>query len=107
MTDKFDLARSLAEAGIKLRSLKHGNQYTTCPNCSHNRKGAHKNLRCLSVKIDESGFVANCHHCSWSTYDNAKRETSQGNRGKRPERRDGGGYGALQRQALARWVRRG
>ncbi|GAA0005238.1 hypothetical protein BDS110ZK4_28280 [Bradyrhizobium diazoefficiens] len=99
-----DVEKALQENGIKVRSLKMGTQYAICPNCSHKRKGAHKKLKCLSVKIDASGVVWNCHHCTWSSYENAKREARQRDRGQRPHQRNGGGYGDLQRASLARFA---
>jgi hypothetical protein len=101
-----DVGKVLAEEGIKVRSFKFGNQYTLCPHCSHSRKGSHKKIRCLSVKIDQNGVVWNCHHCSWSGCENQKSERSSSGRGgvQGAKRREGGGYGALQRNALARWV---
>ena len=89
-----DVGKVLADEGIKVKSLKLGNQYTLCPHCSHTRKGSHKKIRCLSVKIDDKGVVWNCHHCTWSGSENAKRETREGTGGSRPQRRAGGGYGA-------------
>ena len=58
-----DVDKVLSEERIKLRSIKFGNQYALCPQCSHKRKGAHKKIRCLSVKIDVSGVVWNCKNC--------------------------------------------
>ena len=107
MTDKPDVAAFLAERNIKVRSLGQGSQYTTCPFCSHTRKAAHRKLKCLSVTIDDQGVVYNCHHCGETDANNAKRQTPQSNRKPRSEHGDGSGYGALQRQALARWVNRG
>lgn len=101
-----DVGKFLADRKIKLRSQKFGTQYTTCPMCSHKRKGANKTLRCLSVTIDADGIVVNCHHCQWSDYDNAKREAREGDRGQRAVPRKGGGYGSLQRSPLSRWVNR-
>ena len=104
----MDLVKEAASVGIQLRNLKFGNQYLTCPFCSHNRKGSNKKLKCLSVKIDADGLVYNCHHCkeTGAFNQNVKRETRQGSRGQRPQRRDSSGYGALQRASLARWVNR-
>ncbi len=54
----------LRELGINVRD-KLGEQRTTCPQCSHLRR---KKLdRCLTVKIDDDGFAANCWHCGWTT----------------------------------------
>jgi twinkle protein len=62
------LAEALADAGIKLRSTAPGQYYTTCPNCSHNRKPANRSKPCLSVKLDhDGGFVAFCQNCEWKT----------------------------------------
>ena len=59
--------------------------------------GIHKKIRCLSVKIDDKGVVWNCHHCTWSGSENAKRETRKRDRGAKPQHRAGGGYGATGR----------
>jgi hypothetical protein len=99
-----DVEKVLSKAGIKLKSIKMGTSYAICPNCSHKRKGAHKKLKCLSVKIDASGVVWNCHHCTWSEYENAKREARKGDRGPRPQRGNVGGYGDVQRASLARFA---
>ena len=47
-----DVSKVLREEKIEVRSIKFGNQYALCPQCSHMRKGAHKKIKCLSVKID-------------------------------------------------------
>jgi len=55
----------LAENGIKGISLNIGhNQYTTCPECSEDRKK--KTAKCLSVIIENEGTAWNCHHCGWT-----------------------------------------
>jgi rubredoxin len=101
-----DVSKVLREEKIELRSIKFGNQYALCPQCSHTRKGAHKKLKCLSVKIDASGVCWNCKNCQWVGSENAEREAREGDRRQRPEPRKGGGYGALQRASLARWANR-
>lgn len=61
-----DLIAELTGLGISLRSYAHG-QHTNaalCPRCSHTRKK--KNVKSLSVKIDDDGAIYNCHHCTWS-----------------------------------------
>jgi rubredoxin len=101
-----DVDKVLREEGIKVQSLRPGNQYALCPKCSSSRKGANKKIRCLSVLIDSDGVCWNCKNCGWVGSENAERKTRTGDRGPRPERRNGGGYGSLQRASLARWVNR-
>jgi hypothetical protein len=55
--------RILTDWGVKVPSLRQGNQKVTCPACSHSRKD--KRDRCLSVKIDYTGVQAFCHHCGF------------------------------------------
>jgi hypothetical protein len=40
-----DVAKVLREEKIEVRSIKFGNQYALCPQCSHQRKGSHKKIR--------------------------------------------------------------
>lgn len=54
----------LAKNGIAVRTLRRGNTYTTCPQCSHTRKK--KKERCLSVLFDGEGVTWFCHHCGWT-----------------------------------------
>lgn len=54
----------LSRLGVRLTSSREGTYKTTCPKCSSGRRN--KKERCLSVKIDNHGFVVNCHHCGWS-----------------------------------------
>lgn len=48
--------------GIQLPSGSAGNVYTTCPECSSQRRK--KRVKCLSVNVDKGLF--NCHHCGWA-----------------------------------------
>jgi predicted P-loop ATPase len=41
-------------------------RYTTCPQCSSARKGAHKRLKCLGVTIDGDSARWGCNHCGWT-----------------------------------------
>jgi twinkle protein len=43
------------------RGKVSGQVYTTCPNCSHDRKK--KNQKCLGVNIDHG--IWHCNHCNW------------------------------------------
>lgn len=65
-----ELLIKLAEHGINAprgAGFRHGDNYTTCPRCSDQRKGGNKIKPCLSVKIDDNGgAVWNCHHCGWT-----------------------------------------
>ncbi len=56
--------QTLQNLGINLRSNREGTHKTTCPKCSHTRTNKHDT--CLSVTIENGGFVYNCHHCGWS-----------------------------------------
>src|SRR5262245_53408721 len=56
----------LRENGIKLPHHGLGEQATTCPRCSHDRKKEHQKIKCLGVKIDDKGVVWGCNHCGWS-----------------------------------------
>jgi predicted P-loop ATPase len=51
--------------GIVLPKYVPGPHSSTCPRCSNARKGFHKKLKCLSVKIDGDGACWCCHHCGW------------------------------------------
>lgn len=42
----------------------HGEYRVTCPECAHNRKGAHRNEKDLSVNRDKQTW--HCHHCEWA-----------------------------------------
>src|SRR5215207_5570020 len=90
----------VAEYGIRLRSIRPGNQKTKCPRCN-NRE------RSLSVKIDERGVMFNCHRakCGWKGgrfYDDqpagGRMASGQGDRS-----RDRLTYGDLHRRARAGW----
>jgi hypothetical protein len=53
--------------GIKLRTYRPSQYYTTCPQCSAKRSKAHQRTKCLGVKIEASGRVIwHCNHCDWS-----------------------------------------
>jgi putative DNA primase/helicase len=54
--------------GVALGSYGPGQHYTTCPECSKDRKKpGHKANKCLSVLIGPGDKVVwNCHHCGWS-----------------------------------------
>lgn len=51
-----------ADHRIEVPSGAGGNVYTTCPQCSKDRRK--KKARCLSVHVPKG--VWNCHHCGWS-----------------------------------------
>jgi twinkle protein len=50
-----------SDFGIRLQNPHPGENYTTCPQCSPNRKK--KNSKCLAVNIDKG--VWHCNHCDW------------------------------------------
>jgi len=53
--------------GIKLRTHRPGQHYTTCPQCSANRSKKDQQTKCLGVKIEANGRVIwHCNHCDWS-----------------------------------------
>lgn len=51
---------ALQSLGIRCKNTR-GEQKTTCPKCSHDRK--HKSDPCLSVNVYEG--IYNCHNCGW------------------------------------------
>ncbi len=51
-----------AEFGIEIYNRHGGENHTTCPKCSPDRKK--KRVKCLSVNVDKGVWV--CHHCGWS-----------------------------------------
>lgn len=61
-----DALAELADRGIHLRNPRpSGEHYTTCPQCSSQRKK--KTATCLSVKLDDDGgAVWHCSHCGWT-----------------------------------------
>lgn len=101
----MDASDILNEAGIKLRTVRHGNQKTLCPECSHKRKS--KRDPCLSVLVNDQGCCWVCKNCGWTGgkyYNNGNNYDyqSEGNgvvhgAGDRPGNRRT--YGNLQRQA--------
>jgi twinkle protein len=58
------LAERLLEHGIRPRHCRDSGQKLTCPRCSALRRN--KADPCLSLTIDGTGAVWNCHHCGWS-----------------------------------------
>ena len=90
----------LLSHGIRVRSLREGNQKTRCPKCSHLRK--HKSDPCLSVSIDTKGVRFLCHNCSFhggEFYESEDRRPSPQTRHKPA----GGGYAGMQHRAAAAW----
>tara|TARA_Y100000361_G_C11161218_1_gene347477 strand:+ start:4332 stop:6029 length:1698 start_codon:yes stop_codon:yes gene_type:complete len=53
----------LAEQGFSVQNLQEGQNKTTCPQCSPQRKN--KSDPCLSMSIDHDGAQWRCHHCDW------------------------------------------
>jgi hypothetical protein len=52
---------------IELPSYQPGRYYTTCPECSKNRKPGHQSYKCLGVTITDDGRTYwGCNHCEWS-----------------------------------------
>jgi putative DNA primase/helicase len=57
----------LSANGIRLPDYKPGRRYTTCPQCSRDRKTpAHRNAECLGVTIEGNRVRWGCNHCSWT-----------------------------------------
>ena len=58
----------LNKHGITLKSYAPGRYYTTCPQCSkERRKPGHKSAGRLGVTIEADGRVMwGCNHCSWT-----------------------------------------
>lgn len=54
--------KTFEQFGITVPHGAHGEVYTTCPQCSQQRKK--KRARCLSVNTDKQVWV--CHHCGWA-----------------------------------------
>jgi twinkle protein len=64
--------RSWADVGIELPPNDgRGEVYTTCPQCSSQRKNHH--AKCLSVNVAKD--VWNCHHCGWAGSLKTREET--------------------------------
>ena len=60
-------AELLRDYGIHLTDFGVGRHYALCPQCSAQRKPAHRNMRCLGVSIEPDGRVGfGCNHCSWT-----------------------------------------
>ena len=55
----------LKQQGITLRSYNNGNYKTYCPECKDKRKQHNKHDQPLSVTIDSTGAVWNCHNCGF------------------------------------------
>lgn len=98
----LDVAGFLTGLGIRYRG--GGSFKTTCPKCSHKRKN--KTEHCLSVIIDSSGVGLNCHNCGYTDgeYSDAKRASQGIFGGQKNQSGSGDRYGALQREARARWA---
>ena len=58
------LGDELSRLGFKTSNLRAGENYQTCPKCSHLRKK--KTLKCLSLKLDDKGATFYCNHCQWA-----------------------------------------
>jgi hypothetical protein len=58
----------LAKHNINLDSTAPGRSYTTCPQCSKDRRGpGHKHAKVLGVTIERDGSVRwGCNHCNWT-----------------------------------------
>lgn len=58
------MPKTYLDFGIDLPSRGQGpEKYTTCPQCSDQRKRSNKNAKCLSVNVEKECWV--CHHCGW------------------------------------------
>jgi len=54
--------KGYSDYGLQIPPSATGEFYTTCPQCSPQRKK--KNVKCLSVNIEKQTW--HCHHCAWS-----------------------------------------
>lgn len=100
----MDALQIAARHGIRIHSSR-GSQKTVCPQCSHKR--THKDDRCLSVRIDNTGIGWRCFNCGWSggeLNDNVRGSAFKmaGKAGDQSGR--GGAYGSLLRKARGEWV---
>jgi len=80
-------AEILNANGIILKRHVDGNQKSTCPRCSHNRRN--KREPCLSVEIGRLGVRFNCHHCGFSGgefYDSGNQPIARPARSPKPKR---------------------
>lgn len=55
--------KTFTDFGIDVPNSGGENRYTTCPQCSSDRKRGSKRAKCLSVNIVKE--VWKCHHCGW------------------------------------------
>jgi hypothetical protein len=55
----------LRKHGIRAPS-KPGRHYAVCPQCSAQRKPAHRNSKVLGITIDGDGVTWGCNHCGWT-----------------------------------------
>ena len=53
--------KTFADYGIDVRSSASGETYTTCPECSSQRRK--KKAKCLGVNVEKGTWI--CHHCGW------------------------------------------
>ena len=75
------VAELLAKHGIKLPSMAPGRHYTTCPQCSHERRKS--NAKPLGVTIEADGGVHwGCNHCSWTGPEKGAGKDGNGHGGK-------------------------
>jgi twinkle protein len=56
--------KDYSDFGIDLPSGSGTERYTTCPQCSKDRKRGSQKKPCLSVNVDKQ--VWRCHHCGWA-----------------------------------------
>ena len=80
MTTAADILR---DAGITTKSTAPGRYYSTCPQCSLNRKAANQKLKCLGITVDDKGVTWGCNHCDWK---------GGGSYEPRPSKRSGASY---------------
>lgn len=69
MSDKAIKLNSWKEVGITIPIGIDGDFYTTCPNCSADRKPKHQKLKCLGITLNKfDNEIGHCSHCGIKYY---------------------------------------
>jgi RecA-family ATPase len=61
-----DVDAILRDHRLPLPPLGESRYYATCPQCSSQRRDAHKKLKCLGITITDDGVTFGCNHCGWT-----------------------------------------